>query len=68
MHGLRKQVTEAKEGPLEFGRMKGKENTPGGSREGHPPVRESTPWRRKGLGKGMGMLKTEKEHTLGPIS
>ena len=53
---------------MEFGRMKGKENTPGGSREGHPPVRESTPWRRKGLGKGMGMLKTEKEHTLGPIS
>ena len=29
-NGLRKQVTEAKEGPLELRRQRGRENVPGG--------------------------------------
>ena len=32
--GLRKQVTKAKEGPLEFRKKKGRETAPGGRRVG----------------------------------
>ena len=34
LHRLRKQATEAEEGPLELSIKKGKENAPGGRKEG----------------------------------
>ena len=41
-NGLRKQVTEAKEGPLELWREKGRGSTAGGKRRGAGNAREGS--------------------------
>ena len=52
-HRLRQQVMEAKEGPLELRRKKGKENAPGGRGRGKVQAcsRENGPEERKGWAK-----------------
>ena len=50
LHGLRKQVSKAKEGPLELRRKKGKENMPEGRRGGKA---QQVP-EGEGVGKGVG--------------
>ena len=60
--GLKKQIIEAKEGPLELRRKKGKENTPGVrlGKKSQTHSRENTPVERRGWGKAW-VFETERE-------
>ena len=68
MCGLRKLVTDAKEGHLEVRKKKGRENAPAGRRWGKAPhpapkQREGVPWGKEGekrWGKALACLRGRK--------
>ena len=68
LHGLRKQVTEAKEQPSELRRREARIHVPGGRTGGKAQAcfRQSICWQKKGVRKGVDLLK--KKHRLGPPS
>ena len=51
LHGLRKQVTEVKEGPLELRRKREARETHLGERYRRAPYRDLHTWERRGWGK-----------------